>query len=111
MNKVKEMLEALEKELRQNKQYSAADKLLPIIQEADVSDTNVGKWIPYSERLPEESDTYLCTTYNGNLMDLPYSSKHQAFNAFDGEAEPQHKIDVIAWQPLPAPYREARHDT
>lgn len=32
MNKVKEMLEALEKELRQNKQYSAADKLLPIIE-------------------------------------------------------------------------------
>ena len=27
-----EMLEALEKELRQNKQYSAADKLLPIIE-------------------------------------------------------------------------------
>lgn len=32
MNKVKEMLEELEKELRQNKQYSAADKLLPIIE-------------------------------------------------------------------------------
>lgn len=34
MNKVKEMLEELEKELRQNKQYSAADKLLPIIEYA-----------------------------------------------------------------------------
>ena len=32
MNKAKEMLEALEKELRQNKQYSAADKLLTIIE-------------------------------------------------------------------------------
>lgn len=32
MNKAKEMLETLEKELRQNKQYSAADKLLPIIE-------------------------------------------------------------------------------
>lgn len=34
MNKVKQMLENLEKELRANKQYSAADKLLPIIEEA-----------------------------------------------------------------------------
>lgn len=34
MSKVKEMLEALEKDLRENKQYSAADKLLPIIEEA-----------------------------------------------------------------------------
>ena len=35
MNKVKEMLETLEKELRENKQYSAADKLLPIIEYVD----------------------------------------------------------------------------
>lgn len=41
MNKVKEMLEALEKELRENKQYRAADKLLPIIEY--VTYTNVGK--------------------------------------------------------------------
>lgn len=109
MNKVKEMLEALEKELRQKKQYSAADKLLPIIEY--VPDICVGKWIPCSERLPEESDAYLCTTYYGNIMNLPYSAKHQAFNVFDGELEPQHKIDVIAWQPLPAPYREVKYDT
>lgn len=35
MNKVKQMLEALEKELRNEKQYSSADKLLPIIEEAE----------------------------------------------------------------------------
>lgn len=34
MDKIRQMLEDLEKELRQNKQYSAADKLLPIIEEA-----------------------------------------------------------------------------
>lgn len=34
MAKIKKMLEDLEKELRANKQYSAADKLLPIIEEA-----------------------------------------------------------------------------
>ena len=34
MNKVKQMLEALEKELRNEKQYSSADRLLPIIEEA-----------------------------------------------------------------------------
>lgn len=34
MNKVQQMLETLEKELRNEKQYSSADKLLPIIEEA-----------------------------------------------------------------------------
>lgn len=34
MDKIKKMLEDLEKDLRQNKQYSAADKLLPVIEEA-----------------------------------------------------------------------------
>lgn len=34
MDKIRQMLEDLEKELRANKQYSAADKLLPIIEEA-----------------------------------------------------------------------------
>ena len=34
MNKVRKMLEDIEKEFRANKQYSAADKLLPVIEEA-----------------------------------------------------------------------------
>lgn len=34
MDKIRQMLEDLEKELRKDKQYSAADKLLPIIEEA-----------------------------------------------------------------------------
>lgn len=34
MKKVQQMLETLEKELRNEKQYSSADKLLPIIEEA-----------------------------------------------------------------------------
>lgn len=100
MNKVKEMLEALEKELRQKKQYSAADKLLPIIEEAGKNG-----WIPCSERLPEESDLYLCTTYNGNVTDLYYSKKHKAFNSFDTDRKPNHKIEVIAWTPIPKPYK------
>ena len=35
MDKIRQMLEDLEKELRKDKQYSAADKLLPIIEEAE----------------------------------------------------------------------------
>jgi hypothetical protein len=100
VSKVKEMLEALEKELRQNKQYSAADKLLPIIEEAGKND-----WIPCSERLPEESGLYLCTTYRGNVMDLDYSKKHKAFNSFDTDREPNLKIEVKAWMPPPETYK------
>ena len=75
----------------------------------------VGEWIPCSDRLPKEPKTnpvlegknlelYLVTTeYGSNEQDkaYPFRAFWNGVNFTDG----WHILDVIAWQPLPEPYR------
>lgn len=73
----------------------AYDAVIEALQQPDQ------RWIPCSERLPE------------------YKVEVLAFNC-DGEYEVNHTIDeeddewffdgVIAWMPLPEPYKEVQHE-
>ena len=57
------------------------------------------RWIPVSERLPEENMWTICQNNAGAMMigkyDIEFGWMFPAY--FDG---------IIAWQPLPAPYKE-----
>ena len=64
------------------------------------------KWIPVSERLPEESDYYLAITDTEIIITVPYSVKHKAFNAFDDNRDTKNEIPVTHWMPLPPPPKE-----
>lgn len=79
-----------------------------------------GKWIPVSERLPEDAYGCLVTVYDTDLRTqdefeniLPYFVGYdgETWNNFCGEPIP---FEVIAWMPLPKPYEpqesEARND-
>lgn len=76
----------------------------------DTKDTNVpGKWIPCSERLPKkpeiygDSDGYIVQT---RRVEQPFIGYWDGREWTDEEAD---VIDeVIAWMPLPEPYREVR---
>lgn len=80
------------------------DCIVPNIPSADA----VQEWIPCSERLPSESGDYLCTipldadeTYTEVLM------FHKGrFYEDDAEWGATYHDDVLAWMPLPKPYRE-----
>lgn len=66
----------------------------------DDPDTNVGEWIPCSERLPDKEGAYLftCKTISGIKYVRPgvlYSN-----GKFGSD-------NVIAWMPLPEPYKES----
>jgi hypothetical protein len=75
MAKVADAIEALEQELR---------------------------WIPTSERLPEEDGEYYATVYdtdeNYKYMDIAELE--------DGIWQYKDYVKVLAWMPLPQPYRE-----
>ena len=79
----------------------------------DDTDTNVGNnsWIPCSERLPEEEFGCLVTVMDcepstqtefENILPYFVGYDGETWNDADGEEIP---FEVIAWQPLPAPYQ------
>ena len=61
-------------------------------------------WIPCSERLPEESGLYIVTNV-GRWVE-PVGTRYYNIRA-DGGFWSGHPSDkVLAWMPLPAPYKE-----
>ena len=61
------------------------------------------EWIPVSERLPEESGYYLITSNSGYVYDVEIR-----FFFFQNERRKEWKKgfgNVIAWQPLPEPFK------
>ena len=64
----------------------------------------VGDWIPCSERLPEDFEKVLTCDEIGNrhIMEHHHDFKYP-FNIFPNHP---HFFQVVAWQPLPEPYKE-----
>ena len=71
----------------------------------DVPDTNVGEWIPCSERLPEDSKTKLVTLSNG-LVEGGYYSNDAWWCIGDYINLETLTDEVVTWMPLPEPYKE-----
>ena len=105
------------------------DKEIPVYTEKakqivhEVAKEYNGGWVPCSERLPEESGYYLVTYHNwsdGNFLpkyDDTYVRRlhYQISEHFvgwnypknvDDRAENDCHKEVIAWQPLPEPFKE-----
>ena len=88
-----------------------------------------GRWIPCSERLPEERDWYLAVfeEVDTGFIGIPYIAdylmgSHTKFTTEDGwiihnctdieneYTEYYKKLRCVAWQPLPEPYKAGSED-
>lgn len=105
-------------EWRENKMVGALDKLPP---------AQPG-WIPCKERLPKEDGNYLVTFEEGYAADYgfdsigiaPFEVDCEGFGIWQEEFD-RHtlgslgsdwvEIKVIAWMPLPEPWKGEEHDT
>lgn len=77
-------------------------KLVEIVNtEADQSEEppKVGKWIPCGEKFPEEYGEYLVTIDDGSVVITQFVDNVGFLTGWPINSE------VIAWQPLPGPYK------
>lgn len=81
-----------------NKLSEAMEKLARL---EDAEDTNVlSKWIPCSERLPEDNTDVIVCFYSGTVTEMRYWGN----GIFQGIYEHTTKV-IVAWMPLPESYK------
>ena len=90
-----------------NKKQELVDRLAMYEDREDAKDTNVlGKWIPCSEKLPEDESYILVSFENATMPDI---ARYEGGTFYPGDGEKPYSsygIFVNAWTPLPEPYRE-----
>lgn len=64
-------------------------------------------WIPVTEQPPEYDGEYFVCFSDGFMTTVTYSTDHDGNQDWELWAD---SGEVIAWMPLPGPYREADHD-
>ena len=86
-----------------NKKQELVDRLAMYEDREDARDTNVSsKWIPCSERLPENAMNVIAQFSSGTVTELRSAGN----GIFEGIYEYSTKV-IIAWMPLPEPYKGA----
>lgn len=68
-------------------------------------DEKANGWIPVSERLPEASGTYQVTCMDGRIYHSTYAKFQSKLKRWDLTGARSY-WKVIAWLPLPEPYKE-----
>lgn len=101
-----------------NKKQELVDRLAMYEDREDAEDTNVpGKWIPCSEKLPEDESYILVSFENATMPDIArYEENDEGGTFYPGDDEKSYSsygIFVNAWMPLPELYKttkELRND-
>lgn len=66
----------------------------------------VNKWIPVSERLPEDNKTVIASTKYGVYPETSYEEGYGWEWAYEAGADYWESLEgVMAWMPLPEPYK------
>ena len=66
-------------------------------------------WIPVEERLPEEAGTYIINALDGERDIVTFAKWQNGYKRFDMTGARSY-WRIIAWRPLPEPYRTERSE-
>lgn len=66
-------------------------------------------WIPVEERLPEEAGTYIINALTGERNIVTFAKWQNRYKRFDMTGARTY-WKIIAWRPLPDPYRPERSE-
>lgn len=76
-----------------------------LAKDTDVPDRKVGKWIPVSEGLPEEGKQVLVCDDGGFIYTAESETRSDGELQWYESAEYRPTDDVVAWMPLPEPWK------
>ena len=65
----------------------------------------VGEWIPCSERMPDESGTYIISAIDGNILRVSFAKRMPRLRTWALSGSRSY-WKVKAWMPLPEPYKK-----
>ena len=92
--------------------WFSREMLLSMLEnQPSVTYTNSGKWIPCSERLPQDEEQEYILCVNGTCGNITYDHSVLAGGNYyeDGkwyiDGVLKKNVEVLAWMPLPAPYQ------
>lgn len=90
-----------------NSQAFATKQCIEIVNQVEKEHNN--GWIPCSERLPEEYGEYLVWWTDITRSQYYEIVEYEPSNGWIGDIPQavEGKYSVIAWQPLPEPYKES----
>ena len=97
-------------EIRDNNKFDHEDvssickflvNYMNVLEERMSNSESLNKWIPVSERLPKKGEQVLCCNNKSSVFTSAITYVSDGGYAYFG----QH-FDVIAWMPLPEPYKE-----
>ena len=87
----------------EEKRVDTIKEMLEIVQE--VSEEYKGGWIPCSERLPEESGTYIVNAIENSIIHVTFAKWMPRMKKWNLTGCRSY-WKVNAWQPLPEPFKE-----
>lgn len=117
-NKLLEEMEKLKQEVNMPVDI-VWNNLLKVCIDTVKEQPKVGEWIPCSERLPEEDemsdyyDTVNVTLDDGRVVNGCYRNRDEKWWVDDEDGEKYSTNatgHVIAWMPLPNPYKEEKDE-